>query len=325
MAPAALLPGVRAALAEMGALPEGPALVGVSGGRDSVALLHALHALEWKHLVVCHLDHALRPESADDAEFVASLAHDYGCEAEIVREDVGSHARASRQSLEAAARDRRYAFFERVAKERGASVLFLGHHADDQVETFLFRLLRGAGTAGLRAMSARSVRMIDVQPLQVIRPLIGIWREEIDAYVAAHRLTFREDASNADLRHSRNRLRHETLRSLEETFGRDVRMAVWRAATVLDAEDRYIASLPEVTKPLSAELSVAELHGYPVAIQRRILLRWLREQGIADVGFTDVENVRALLKGGHPAKVNLSGACHARRRAGKLFIERPSR
>ena len=302
---------------KLGAIPDGPALIGVSGGRDSVALLHALAG---RKVIVCHLDHALRAESAEDAAFVVRLAKRWKLEAVVAREDVAARAKRRRQSLETAAREARYAFFARVARERGCPRVLLAHHADDQVETFLFNLLRGSGAAGLAGMSAHSTRRVGGIELHIHRPLLGVWREEIDAYIAAHALEFREDASNTDPRHTRNRLRHEALPALERAFGREVRRAMWRSAEILRAEDALLDSLVPVST--AAELDVPALRALPIPIQRRALQAWLRAQGVADVGFEEIERVRSLLDGPR-AKVNLPGGLHARRRAKKLFIEKP--
>ena len=292
-----------------------PALIGVSGGRDSVALLHLL-TTRGHRLVVCHLDHALRAESREDAQFVETLASKLGCEFVVRRENVAARAKRMKCSIETAAREARYAFFAKVARERRVRRLFLAHHADDQVETFLFNLLRGSGATGLGAMRGESTR----GELQIVRPLLGVWREEIDRYVARYALEFREDASNADPRHTRNRVRHEIVPLLARAFGRDVRAALLRSAEILRDEDDYLSAGPEMAMADARELSVSEMRLLPTAIQRRVLLAWLRGRGVAEVGFEEVERVRTLLAG-RVAKVNLPGAKHARRRAGRLFVE----
>jgi tRNA(Ile)-lysidine synthase len=297
------------------ALPAGPLLIGVSGGRDSVALLHALATAGGRELVVCHLDHGLRTESAEDAAFVETLARTLRVECVIAREDVRARAKRTRRSLETAAREARYEFFARIATERAVPRLVLAHHADDQVETFLFNLLRGTGSGGLAGMRPISLR----GKLEIHRPLLGVWREEIDAYIAEHRLAFREDASNTDPRHTRNRLRHEVVPMLCAAFGQDVRRAIWRAAELCAAEHEFLTGLL-VPSDTAAALDVSALRALPLAVQRRVLHAWLRANGVRDVGFDDVENVRALLDGPR-AKTNLAGARHARRRAGRLFLD----
>jgi tRNA(Ile)-lysidine synthase len=302
--------------------PEERCLIGVSGGRDSVALLHQLLGVGFKELVVCHLDHGWRSESAQEAEFVRALAARHGLESVIARQDVAARAKRRRQSLETAGREARYGLFAQIARNRDCPRLFLAHHADDQVETFLFHLFRGSATGGLAGMRLLTTRVLDGISVQISRPLLGVWREEIDAYVAQHRLDFCEDASNADPHPTRNRLRHEIIPAIEKAFGRDIRGAVWRAAEILRAEDELLGSLLDLEK-LPRELSVPEVLAHPLALQRRLLHAWLKSQGVTDVGFVEVETVRNLL-GGRTAKANLPGGWHARRRMKKLFLESPS-
>lgn len=295
--------------------PAEPALIGISGGRDSVALLHALVQVGFRHLVVCHFDHAWREESAREADFVMRLAAGYGLAAVNERLAPPSGKGAS---PETAGREARLAFFTRVAAEQGIPRLYLAHHADDQVETALWNLFRGSGASGLAGMAPLSRQ----GPLSLLRPLLGTWRAEIDAYVREHRLEYCEDPTNADLRHTRNRLRHEVIPQIERALGREIRGAVWRAAEILTAEDAWIAASPLLEAP-AAELRVGEVRALPLALQRRLLGAWLGSQGVPNVAFADVENVRALLHAARPAKVNLSAGFHARRRAGVLFVEPP--
>ena len=305
-------------------------LVGVSGGRDSVALLHLLLEHGYRRLIVCHLDHGLREESAEDARFVAALARQHDLSFETTRADVTALARAGKQSLETAGRAARHAFFATVAHRQRCWTLLLGHHADDRVETLLFNLLRGTGITGLGALRPATWRWVapdDAAPgcaLQILRPLLGIWRAEINAYLAERHLTWREDASNRDSAHTRNRLRAEALPMLEKLIGRDVKPALWRSADLLAAEDRWLRDLtqPDI-EALPSELPTAALRLQPVALQRRVLRAWLRAHGIPHVGYREVEAVRALLTPtpGKSAKNNLPGDRHARRRAGVLFVD----
>ena len=303
--------------------PDERCLIGVSGGRDSVALLHQLLAAGFKELVVCHLDHGLRAESADDARFVADLAKSHGLESVIGRQDVAARAKRRRQSLETAGREARYGLFVQAARNRDCPRLFLAHHADDQVETLLFNLFRGSAAGGLAGMRPLTKRTIDGFALQISRPLLAVWREEIDAYVAHHRLDFRDDASNADLHHTRNRLRHEIIPIIERVWGRDIRRPVWRAADILRAEDDLLASLAAAIE-LRPALSTLELRSQPLALQRRLIHAWLKSHEIPNVGYDEVEAVRALLTE-RRAKANLPAGWHARRREKTLFLEPPKR
>ena len=298
-------------------------LVGVSGGRDSVALLHWLVDLGYKNVIVCHFDHQLRGRSSRaDAIFVQKLAAKYDVDLALGSASVRALAAKKKMSIETAARDARYKFFAQVAKRRRCRTIFLGHHADDLVETFLINLFRGAGTSGLSAMRAVSVRKIDNVKLQIVRPLLGVWREQIDDYVRKHRLKFREDASNKDLAPLRNRIRHRIIPEIEKQLGRNVRASIWRAATIAAEEENFFeALLPDKLSKLTA-LAVKPLRAMPVAVQRRMLHEWLRTSEVPDVSFDLIERVRALLDlTNRVAKTNLPQDRHVRRRAGHIFIE----
>src|SRR5436189_4666705 len=155
-------------------------LIGVSGGRDSVALLRWLVDLGYRKLIVCHFDHHLRGRSSQaDARFVKKLAAKYRVDFQIGSANVRSLAKKKRMSIETAAREARYSFFAKVAKRRRCRTIFLAHHADDLVETFLLNLFRGAGLTGLAAIREVSARRIDDVDLTIVRPLLGPWRNEI--------------------------------------------------------------------------------------------------------------------------------------------------
>lgn len=290
--------------------------MGISGGRDSVALLHWLHARGHRQLIACHLDHGLRAESREDARFVEDFAGGLGCPCVVSRVNVGALAKRRKLSVETAARAARLEFFGRCARKHGTIRLFLAHHADDQVETFLFNLLRGAGTGGLGGMAPVAA----IGRLRIARPLLGVWREEIDAYGERYQLPWREDASNASREHTRNRLRHDALPALSAAMGRDVRQALWRAAELLRAEDEVLSLAPEDVRALGTKLEVESMRALPLGLQRRVIHAWLQREKIAGVGFAEVESVRSLLDG-RGAKVNLPGERHARRREGRIFCE----
>jgi len=301
--------------------PDAQYLVGVSGGRDSVALLHLLVERGYEQLIVCHLNHQLRGRLSDaDARFVEKLATKCDVDLEMGSTNVRALAAKQKMSIEAAARDARYKFFAQVAKQRRTQTIFLAHHADDLIETFLINLFRGAGASGLSAIREISNRRIGDVDLTIVRPFLGTRRNEIDRYVRKHRLKFREDASNKNLGPLRNRIRRLIIPYLEKTLGRNIRQSIWRAATIVAEEENWIEDqLPDAT---DADLAVAKLRDLPVALQRRKILKWLRARKIANVGFDIVEDVRSLL--GHDAgvaKVNLPQDRHVRRRAGKIFVE----
>jgi tRNA(Ile)-lysidine synthase len=298
-----------------------PYLIGVSGGRDSVALFHWLINLGYRKLIVCHLNHQLRGRSSDaDARFVQKLAGKYQVNFELGATNVRARAKKKKTSLETAAREARYLFFAKNAKRHGCHTIFLAHHADDLVETFLLNLIRGAGLTGLAAMRDVSIRHIGGVDLMIVRPLLSAWRKDIDKYVRECHLKFREDATNKKLAATRNRIRNRIIPYLEKSLGRNVRQNIWRTAVIAAEEEKWLDS--EVPDSANADLSVPRLRALPVALQRRAILKWLRAQNMPDVGFDIIERVRSLAdREASFAKVNLPKDRHVRRRAGKIFIE----
>jgi tRNA(Ile)-lysidine synthase len=301
--------------------PDARHLIGVSGGRDSVALLHWLIGLGYKKLIVCHLNHQLRGRSSDaDARFVKKLAAKYQLEFELGTANIRALAKRKKASIETAAREARYSFFAKVAKHRRCHTIFLAHHADDLVETFLLNLLRGAGLAGLAAMRDISSRQIDGADLTIVRPLLAVWRNDIDAFIRECHLRFREDATNKNLAATRNRIRNRVIPYLEEILGRNIRQNIWRTAIIAADEENWIDS--ELADAINVDISVAKLRALPIALQRRAILKWLRAQNVSEVGFDVIERVRSLAdREACIAKVNLPQDRHARRRAGRIFIE----
>jgi tRNA(Ile)-lysidine synthase len=298
-------------------------LVGVSGGRDSIALLHCLTSLGYRRLIVSHLDHQLRGRAGTaDAKFVSSLAAKSNLESEIGCVDVAALARRTKQSIETAGRNARYDFFAGIARRRRCPTIFLGHHAGDLVETFLFNLFRGAGPAGLTGMRQVATRNVDGVDLTIVRPLLGATRDEIDAYLKSHRLKYREDATNKMLGPLRNRIRHRVIPYIEEQLGRNVRGALWRAATISADEAEWAETLVDPVSTGKSELSLRELRKQPRALQRRTIHLWLQARGIVSLDFETIERVRGLVQpAARAAKTNLPHDRHARRRAGKLFLE----
>lgn len=296
-------------------------LVGVSGGRDSVALLHWLINLGYSNLIICHLNHQSRGEESDaDALFVEKLAAKYQIDFEIGSANIRALGKKKKMSIETAGREARYTFFAETARHRNCRTIFVAHHADDLVETFLINLFRGAGSAGLAAMPEVSTRRIRDIDLTIARPFLSVWRKEIDDYVREHRLTFREDATNKNLTPLRNRIRHRIIPYLEKTLDRNIRQNIWRTAMIAADEENWIES--ELTGSTDAELSVAKLRALPIALQRGTILKWLRARNVADIGFEVIERVRSLAdRDARIAKVNLPKNRHARRRAEKIFIE----
>jgi tRNA(Ile)-lysidine synthase len=330
--------------------PDARYLIGVSGGRDSVALLHWLISLGYKKLIVCHLNHQLRGRSSDaDARFVQELVELYNqnfvgqalrlpgsrmskrsacpttthggdLDFELGTVNVRGIAKGKKISIETAGREARYSFFAKAAKRHRCHTMFLAHHADDLVETFLLNLIRGAGPTGLAGMREVSSRHFDGVDLTIVRPLLSVWRTDIDKYVRGYHLKFREDATNKSLAATRNRIRNCIIPYLEKILGRNIRQNIWRTAMIAAEEEKWIDNeAPDFT---NLHLLVPGLRALPIALQRRAIMKWLRTQNISEVGFDVIERVRSLAdRDAAIAKVNLPRDRHARRRAGKIFLE----
>jgi tRNA(Ile)-lysidine synthase len=302
--------------------PSNSYLIGVSGGRDSIALLHFLGSAGYQKLVICHLDHQLRGRSSTaDARFVENLGRSTGLDCEIGGTDVRALAGQSKVSVETAARIARFGFFVAVARRRGCRTIFLAHQADDLVETVLLNFFRGASPGGIASLQTVSVHRVGKTELKIVRPFLNVWRSEIDAYVAQHHLAFREDRSNAQLVATRNRIRHRILPYIQKEFGRDVRRAVWRAAQIWNEEETVLAEMLDPEQFEVATIELKSVQKLPVALQRRLIVRWLRWNEVADVNFDVVEKIRELIEANsRTANVNLARNRHARRRAGRIFL-----
>jgi tRNA(Ile)-lysidine synthase len=272
--------------------PTEPLLIGVSGGPDSVALLHALVKLGCRPHV-CHLNHQWRGAESDaDAKFVRQYAAELGLSLSVESRTVDRNENAARQA--------RLQFFESIAARTGIHTLALAHTADDQVETFLLRLLRGAAAPGLSGMRAEQ----QIGSLRIVRPMLKVRRHEVLEYIRAHGLKYREDASNLDPRFLRNRIRHELLPLFEREYNPAIRDVLLRTAEVLRDEDELLTQL--------ATAGIASLHHQPIALQRRMLRAWL-----GDVGFEHIEAIRQLAPG---AAVTLPGGTIVRRQGDGLEI-----
>ncbi len=226
---------------DCGVDPELPLVVGVSGGADSLCLLHCLLESGFK-LIVGHLDHALRGSSASQAEALKKCVADLSLPFFSHREDVGQFALANKLGTEEAARICRYRFLFDLARKNGAQGVVVGHHADDQVETVLMHFLRGSGLSGLSGMQPRSLLTTIEAELPLFRPMLGIHRQEIQNYCQAHGLAVLEDESNTDSSFFRNRLRHELIPQLEKTnpgFGQ----RLVRTAQTLSADRQLLETL----------------------------------------------------------------------------------
>lgn len=257
------------------------ALVCVSGGPDSLALLHVLLALAPRfslRLGIAHLNHSLRQKDSDsDAEFVASLAKKLGLPCYIGKEDVRKYRLENRLSLQEAARRVRYAFFNSVAEKNWFSKIALGHNEDDNAELVLMYLFRGSGPLGISGIPP--VRDGQKEHIKIVRPLIKLTRLEITDFLAAEGLRYISDRSNKDTRYLRNRIRHYLIPSLKASYNPRIVKTINRLASITRSEEEWIEDVinPAFEKSvLAAEnskitLSVPRLDRIHIAAKRRII------------------------------------------------------
>ena len=285
-------------------------LVAVSGGVDSMVLLHVLHELALRHrwsLVVAHFDHQLRGRAAAaDLRFVERVARKLGLRFVADTADVQQFATAHKLSVEMAARKLRHEFLARTARALGLPQIALAHHADDQTELFFLRLLRGAGSEGLGGMKWQSGSPVD-KAIALVRPLLGEPKSALLEFARARKISFREDATNRSPAMLRNRLRHELLPLLRRRYQPGLDAVTLRTMELLRDEADFITQ--EAQRWRKAARTKAKLfESIPVAVQRRVLQLELLQIGIAG-DFDLIESLR--LKPGEWTSV--SAGCHCRR------------
>ena len=253
----------------------GPVYAAVSGGRDSMAMLHALRVLSQEtpfSITVLHVDHMLRPQSAYEAAFVQRVCAAWRIPCLVERVDVAKERRKG-ESLEQAARRIRYAFFGRICGQEG--VVAVAHHQQDQAETVLMHLLRGTGLRGLQGM----------QPKRdwLIRPLLYNSRASIETYIRANRIPYCEDGSNADCRYTRNRIRHRLLPYLQSEFNPQIVPALVRLAQNVGEDEALLQQ--------------------PASIQKRLLLQGMERLGLTEMRQTIVSTALQAIKAGTHARL----------------------
>lgn len=289
-------------------LPPGAAVVcAVSGGADSMAMLHGLHEVNrrnrcgWR-LIVAHLDHGLRADSAATREFVESAAATLGLAATTETTNVAALARRAKQSVEEAGRTRRYAFLGEVAEQHGTRYIVVAHHADDQAETVLHRILRGTGLRGLAGIPPRR-RLHPKSDIRIIRPMLSFTREALHAYLRQRGVSFLDDPTNADpSAATRNYLRHEVLprlardvnprvqqalvrlgeqaRGASNAIRRAARAALHRAERAAEKRGRELAGrFSDSDSTGTCVISVVPLRNQPATIQREAVVLLMSRLG----------------------------------------------
>jgi tRNA(Ile)-lysidine synthase len=313
-----LLAHVEQSIRSRKLLPRGQSiLVAVSGGLDSMVLLRLLYELSaaagWK-LTVAHFNHQLRGRSSDaDERRVRETAASLGLAVVVGRGNVKAFARKSGASIEMAARELRHEFFARTARRLKIRTVALAHHADDQVELFFLRLLRGAGGEGLAGMKWLAPSPV-VPAIQLVRPLLDVSKSELEEFSREHKIRFRQDASNATLDILRNRIRHELLPLLRACYQPGLPKTVLRLMEIVGAEAGFVADaarawLARKRRPAFSRLAVS--------VQRRCLQLQLRRLNVP-ADFQTIQLLREVPN--HPVSIgpavsifrDEAGVVHAR-------------
>jgi tRNA(Ile)-lysidine synthase len=306
-------------------------LVAVSGGGDSVALLRAMTALKTGgagRICVAHLNHQLRPDADEDERFVVELSRRLGVACEVDRVAVRDMAAQSGDGLEAAARSARYEFLQETAGRLGARFVATAHTADDQAETILHRIIRGTGVRGLAGIAR-------VRPLghaSLMRPLLGVGRDELRAYLDAIGQPYRHDQSNSDKRFTRNRIRNELLPRLCRRFNPGAVEALLRLATLAGEAQSVIDGLVDewcdrcvtIEGPNAVRIEMAELIDQPRYLVRELLAAVWRRQGwpMQSMGWQQWDELGALAAAAPPERRMFPGEVTVEIAAGRMRLSR---
>ncbi|MEE8637763.1 MAG: tRNA lysidine(34) synthetase TilS [Candidatus Margulisiibacteriota bacterium] len=287
-------------------------LVAVSGGADSIALLHLLDFYRQKFgadLHIAHLNHMIRKKDADlDARYVQGLSRNLNIPITVEAMDVQAFAKESKLGLEAASRKIRYDFFERVANKVGASRIAVGHTADDNVETFLMRVLRGAGLKGLCGIPPKRGR--------IIRPLIKIWRREIEDYVGGLKLVPRRDYTNYETKYMRNRVRMKLIPQLK-LYNLNIKEIILQTILLLTEDNEYLEAKAEEAlaqtlvsgKPGEVRLAVPKLQKLENPIQGHLIRKAIEivKGNTSDLTFTHISDILDKIEANEKWELHLPG------------------
>jgi tRNA(Ile)-lysidine synthase len=293
--------------------PKDSVIIGVSGGPDSVALLHVLFLIASRFslkLGVAHLNHCLRRNDSDkDAQFVEVLAKKYDLPCYTHKKDVLKYQIENKLSLEEAARRVRYTFLNNVADTMQYNKIAVGHHSDDNAELILMNLFRGSGTQGLSGIPP-------VRDHKIIRPLIELNRSELIAFLSQNKLEYVSDESNTDTKYLRNRVRHDLIPLIKTAYNPNISETLNRLSSIIRSEEEWIDDVvhPFYEKTLLGVqknciiLSVSMLNRYHPALQRRIIRTTIEKikGDLRRIRFVNVNSVIGLIeKGSAYGKVDL--------------------
>ena len=306
-----------------------PVVVGVSGGPDSLCLMSVLRKTGYR-VIVAHFNHKLRPDADADANVVEQTAARLNLVSVIESGDVRAYADKEKLSIEEAARNMRYAFFMQQAHRFKAQAVAVGHTADDQVETVLMHFIRGAGLAGLKGMSYRTVIHMFDPEIPIVRPLLDMWREETVVYCASNGFRPRHDPSNASLDFFRNRLRHLLIPTLE-SYNSRFREVIWRTSRSL-ADDYEILSVvlekawEQCVVQEQADFitfDAAALAKQPVGLQRHLVRRAIERihPDDLDVSYATLERASNFISDeSRRVRMDLTGGLHLLRESLLIYV-----
>lgn len=306
-----------------------PLLVGVSGGPDSLCLLDVIERSGFLP-VVAHFNHKLRPEADKEAEVVRRFAEDRDMLFVGGEANVAVFAPAESSAIEETARIARYTFLFDQAIKYGAQAVAVGHNADDQVETVLMHFLRGSGLSGMSGMSARALPNTWSDSIPLVRPLLGIWREQILRYCKERGLDPIIDYTNEDRTYFRNRLRHELIPYLE-SYNPAVREVILRSANVLRGDfevldlvvDQAWQECFQTTGPGYVAIDARHAGEYLVGVQRYLIRRAIAilRPDLRDIGFEAIELGRKVLQNWQqPAEVDLIAGLKLLSESGCIWV-----
>lgn len=309
-------------------VPDKPVLVGVSGGPDSMCLMEALRQAGYP-IVVAHFNHQLRPDSDAEANLLEQTVARKNIPSVLGKGDVRAYADRMGVSIEDAARTLRYQFLFAQARQLRVQAVAVGHTADDQVETVLMHFLRGAGLTGLKGMSYRSFIPSFDRDIPVVRPLLGVWREETVVFCAANGLRPYHDPSNNSLNFLRNRIRHLLIPELE-SYNPRFREAVWRASRSLEGDYTSLAELLEsvwskcalLEQPGLVSFDAALLCSYAPGLQRNLIRRALDRvaPGLVDMRFSILDRAVGFLASREYGRMDLTGGARLFREGEQVYV-----
>ena len=313
---------------ECGLVKDRPVIVGVSGGPDSLCLMETLRQAGYP-VIVAHFNHQLRPESSQDARMVEKTAARLMLGCIIDGANVRAYAEQEKLSIEEAARNLRYRFMFRLARERNAQAVAVGHTADDQVETVLMHFLRGSALTGLKGMSFRSFLKVFDAEIPIVRPLLKMWREETVMYCAVNGLRPHYDSSNDSLNFQRNRIRHLLIPNLE-SYNPKFREAVLHMTESLKGDYAFVMETldkawQETVTDMDEEVIAfdsALLSKHSIGLQRNLVKQAMQilRPGV-DISFSVLERATNMINNSaHSARVDLKGGLRMFRELGQVYI-----